>query len=244
MKELDTFIILFTIVILMMVSIMFIIYSVFIKKKTQLILKESSFENELANSQTEIKEQTLNYVGQELHDNIGQKLTVARMMTNHFDKNQQVLELNQLLGECIQDIRNLSKTFITEDVLHFGIINSLEKEIKRIKELNLIEVDFQTNKDDIDLNPKHSLILFRIIQENISNVLKHSQATLMKIHIEDSPGNFKVLIEDNGKGISVSSKTGSGHTNMANRAKIINTDLKIESTENSGTKIMLNYPKQ
>jgi signal transduction histidine kinase len=85
-SEMDFLLILTTFMILLVVLMMVAIYSVFIKKKSQLILlqkiKEATFEQELANSQVEIKEQTLNYIGQELHDDLGQKLSVARLMTN------------------------------------------------------------------------------------------------------------------------------------------------------------------
>lgn len=156
MGETDILIILSTIAILLVVSIMFVIYSFFLKKKEELIhnqkIKEAFFEKELAASQIEIKEQTLNYIGQELHDDLGQKLSVAKMLTSRSlsttnrEESEMFEEINLLLGECIQDIRNLSKTFITENVLHFGIVDSLEKEISRIDKLKLIEVELVTNK--------------------------------------------------------------------------------------------------
>lgn len=252
MKQVDTLIILLTLTLLTVVIIMFVIYSFFIRKKGELLLKqqekELEFQKQLSLSEVEIKEQTLNYIGQELHDDLGQKLSVARMMTNRKFTSEEdaefVKEINTLLGECIQDIRNLSKTFISDDILHFGIIDSLEREINRINKLNLIRVDFVTNKHDIEINNKNSLILFRIIQESINNVLKHSQAKLMKITIEDSEKSLFVTIVDNGKGIPESVvKSGSGLTNMANRAKLINADFSIDTVENEGTKVSVKYKK-
>jgi signal transduction histidine kinase len=82
------------------------------------------------------------------------------------------------LGECIQDIRNLSKTLITEQIIHFGLAESIEREVLRIKKLKLLKIEFITQKQDIDISPKHGLILFRIIQESINNILKHSRAKM------------------------------------------------------------------
>ena len=162
------------------------IYSVFIKKKSQLILlqkiKEATFEQELANSQVEIKEQTLNYIGQELHDDLGQKLSVARLMTNKLsystESDNKIIanEINLLIGECIQDIRNISKVFITKQVEHFGFIESLEREIFRIQRFQLLEVHYDINNRDLEINSSHALILFSIIQECINNVIKHSKS--------------------------------------------------------------------
>lgn len=254
MSETDTLIILSTIIILVVVSIMFTIYTFFLKKKSELIynqkLKETFFESELANAQIEMKEQTLNYIGQELHDDLGQKLSVARMMSaraiavGNLHDDDILPEINHLLGECIQDIRNLSKTFISESVMHFGLLDSLQKEILRIQKLNLIEIDFSTNRQDIDINSKHALIIFRMIQESVNNVLKHSNAKKLVIRLIDDPSLLDITIRDNGRGFSKEEGlTGSGLKNIANRAKLINADFAVKSSPGNGTVLKIKYKK-
>lgn len=230
------------------------IYSVFIRKKSELILsqkiKETTFEQELANSLVEIKEQTLNYVGQELHDDLGQKLSVARLMTskmsysNDEQRKQIVEEINLLIGECIQDIRNLSKVFITKQVKHFGFVESLEREIFRIKRLQLMKVDYEINNHDVEMNPEHALILFRIIQECINNVIKHSKSHSIQVLIDDQETHINISITDKGIGFSFNQNDdGSGLKNMISRSKIINADFKIESSNNHGTQVLIKYNK-
>ena len=254
--ETDFLITLTTFIILIVVLMMVLIYGVFIKKKSQLLLaqqkKEAIFEQELAISQVEIKEQTLNYIGQELHDDLGQKLSVARLMTSKIilsdpnERNEIVTEINLLVGECIQDIRNLSKVFITKQVEHFGFVESLEREISRIKRLELMDVDFVINNRYLTINKDHALILFRTVQECINNVIKHSKAKKFFLIVEDQPANLIVIVHDNGIGFNKKSQTydGSGLKNMRNRTKIIGADFNIESTENEGTKILINYKKK
>lgn len=253
-SQTDFLIILSTFIILLVVLMMVAIYSVFINKKSQLILaqkiKENIFEQELANSQVEIKEQTLNYIGQELHDDLGQKLSVARLMTNKMafsDENEReniVDEINVLLGECIQDIRNLSKVFITKQIEHFGFIESLEREIFRIKRLQLMEVDYKINNHDLEINSEHALILFRIIQECITNVIKHSKSKWIQLTVEDKKDQIIISVIDNGIGfISKSKEDGSGLKNMISRAKIINANFTINSNDNHGTKVLISYNK-
>jgi signal transduction histidine kinase len=153
---------------------MFFVYSFFLKQKSIFVInqkeKDLQFQSELANSQIEIREQTLSYIGQELHDDVGQKLSVVKILINQLAcsevaiSQQKIKEANEILGEAIQDIRNLSKTYISEQVEHFGFIDSLEREIRRIKKLKLIKVHFHCNNHDVDIQSKHALILFRIAQ--------------------------------------------------------------------------------
>ncbi|UOE39848.1 sensor histidine kinase [Chryseobacterium suipulveris] len=255
LTETDSLLALTTFIVLILLLMMVLVYNVFIKKKSQLLLsqqkKEALFKQELAISQVEIKEQTLNYIGQELHDDVGQKLSVARLMTNKMaysdeqSRQQIVEEINLLIGECLQDIRNLSKVFITRQVEHFGFVESLEREINRIKRLELMEVEYSNSNKYLYLDNNHALILFRIIQESINNVIKHSKARKFSLIVLDTEDMITIEISDNGVGFDQNTMyNGSGLENMQNRAKLINSEFHIESSENRGTKITINYYKQ
>lgn len=252
--EENNLVITFTITLLIVVLTMIFIYVVFIKKKTTLLIeqkeKDMRFEKELATSQVEIKEQTLNYIGQELHDDVGQKLSVVRLRQNQLisklknAEKEELNELSELLGECIQDIRNLSKTLITEQIIHFGLTESIEREVKRIQKLRLLKIDFITQKQDIDISPKHGLILFRIIQESINNILKHSRAKNVSIQLEDDHDTLRINISDNGKGFNTSKiQDGSGLKNMELRAKLIHAEFSIQSELDKGTQTSITYYK-
>lgn len=252
--EEDKLVIIFTFTLLIIVLTMILVYVIFIQKKTRLLIaqkeKDMRFEKELATSQIEMKEQTLNYIGQELHDDLGQKLSVVRLRQNQLiakmndSEKEELIELNELLRECIQDIRNLSKTLITEQVIHFGLIESLEREINKIQKLRLLKIELITQKHDIDIMPKHGLILFRIIQESINNILKHSRAKNVSIKIEDDHEKLDILISDNGKGFNINlKKDGSGLKNMELRAKIIHADFSIQSEPDKGTQTSITYYK-
>ncbi|MFC0428339.1 sensor histidine kinase [Chryseobacterium scophthalmum] len=252
--EENKLVIIFTFTLLIIVLTMIFVYVIFIQKKTRLLIaqkeKDMRFEKELATSQIEMKEQTLNYIGQELHDDLGQKLSVVRLRQNQLiakmrdSEKEELVELNELLGECIQDIRDLSKTLITEQVIHFGLIESLEREISKIQKLRLLKIELITQKHDIDIMPKHGLILFRIIQESINNILKHSKAKNVSIKIEDDHEKLDILISDNGKGFNTNlKKDGSGLKNMELRAKIIHAEFSIQSEPDKGTQTSITYYK-
>ena len=252
--EENNLVIVSTATLLLVIFIMVFIYMIFLKKKTTLLLEQKEkdvwFEKELANTQVEIKEQTLNYIGQELHDDLGQKLSVARLKHNQLlnklenQHRKELQELNELLGECIQDIRNLSKNLITEQIVYFGLIESIEREVSRIKKLNLIHIDLTFNNHDIDIPAKHSLILFRIIQESFNNILKHSKAKKVNIKIIEDKNTLIIEINDNGIGFQTDlSQDGSGLKNMDLRAKLLGASFKINSDQNRGTKTTIKYNK-
>lgn len=249
----DIIVILCSIIILIVLLILIVIYGVFIKKKSELLLihqqKEAIFEQELARSQVELQNQTLKYIGQELHDDLGQKLSVARLMTSklkHADPADLriVEEINLILGESLQDIRNISKSFITPAADVGDFVESLEKEVFRIKRLSLLEVDYRINRHNLPINAEHGLILFRIIQECITNVIKHSRSKSIQIIVEDRPKQTKFVISDKGIGFKTARNfEGIGLKNMINRAKIINAEFKISSEENQGTAVTIIYKK-
>ncbi|MBO9692632.1 sensor histidine kinase [Chryseobacterium sp.] len=252
--EENNLVIIFTITLFIIVLTMIFIYAVFIKKKTTMLIeqkeKDLRFEKELATSQVEMKEQTLNYIGQELHDDLGQKLSVVRLRQNQLitklknSEKDDLIELNELLGECIQDIRNLSKTLITEQIIHFGLAESIEREVQRIRKLKLLKIEFITQKQDIDITPKHGLILFRIIQESINNILKHSKAKNVSIQLEDDCEKLHISISDNGKGFDTNIiQDGSGLKNMELRARLIHAEFTIQSQLNKGTQTLITYHK-
>ena len=250
----DLIVILCSVIIFIVLLILIVIYGVFIKKKSELLLihqqKEAIFEYELARSQVELQNQTLKYIGQELHDDLGQKLSVARLMTSKLknaDPSDQriVEEINLILGESLQDIRNISKLFITPAAEVVDLVESLEKEVFRIKRLSLLDVDYRINNHHLPINADHGLILFRIVQESITNVIKHSRSKSIQIIVEDRPKQTKFVISDNGIGFSTAPNfEGIGLKNMINRAKIINAEFKISSEENQGTAVTIIYKKQ
>lgn len=254
-------IVLTTIILVLMVLTLVVIYIFFIRKKTELLIeqqdKELQFEKELSESLIEMKEQTLRHFGQELHDNIGQKLSVVRLRSNQVNSklknqledenlNNEMQDINLLLGECIQDMRNLAKTLIVNDIEEFDLKEMLELEIGKLKKLTFInlEVDNQLNGTEIIIDPKHSLIIFRIIQETLNNIYKHSKAKNINIQIHDDPYWYIFAIKDDGIGFDTDLQhKGRGLMNIKERAKMIQAQIKIKSVPQEGTQTLIKYSK-
>lgn len=254
MSDVELLLIFSTIVILAVVLMLLFIYVYFLTQKTKLIIetkeKKLQFEQELAFSQIEMKEQTLDFVGQELHDDIGQKISVALLITSKYKNNndsgakQDMDEIRAILEECIRDIRNLSRTFRTNNVEHFGLVESLKLEVQRLERLDFVKVNLHYNNLDVDISRKDSLILFRIIQECLYNALEHSKAKNIDIELIDTARELLISVADNGLGITLEqASSGPSLRNMKNRAAIINASLIISGTADKGTEVKIKYNK-
>lgn len=253
MESIDSrfFVVIVTVILLMLVMMLALVYSKFLRKKAEFIIQQkieqARYQQELSKSQIEIKEQTLTYVGQELHDDLGQKLSVAKLLNNMLaGKVQEELrddlqEINMIIGECIQDIRNLSRTFISGQVEFYGLIESIELEVARIKKLRIPAIEFENLGEECEIPKDHALILFRIVQECLNNALKHSKARNLLIKIQSNSRTILIKVEDDGIGISEEHNHGSGLDNMANRASVVGAKFTVKSVPHQGTSISIAY---
>jgi signal transduction histidine kinase len=238
--------VLFTILILSV-----ILFTVFQKKKTDFILREKEqekrFEKTLTESQIEIRENALKNIAWELHDNVGQLLSIARLELNILQpivkggNIQKVKEISELIRDSLQDIRSLSKTLNPDVINNMGLIQAIENDISRFNRLKFIDAKLNVSGNRYAIPKKDVVILFRILQEFFNNTIKHSKATTLKVDVEYKTNSVHLCAKDNGKGYDETKiKKGSGLINMKSRANLINTKIKLSSNSN-GTEIKLIY---
>ena len=214
------------------------------------IQREREFEEELVKTQSEIQEQILKNVGQELHDNVGQLLAVANMQLSLVSSliedsmKNKVDETKNVLSDAIKEVRGLSKVLNSEVIQNLGFQESLTTEIDRLNRMNLLKAElFSSGDKDICKNNQDAIILFRILQEFISNTVKYSKATQLTITLKYTTDNLLIIAEDNGVGFDKDNiDKGSGLINMESRARLIETEFSLTSIPNEGTKLTLNYP--
>ncbi len=254
-KEELLLIVYFIVVILFLTSFAIIFFITFQKRKNKLLQDkfeaEIRFGNELAQSKIEIQEQTLKNVSWELHDNIGQLLSVANMQLNILSgtidasAKQSVKDIKEVVGSSLQEVRSLSKSLNNEVVGYSGIEASIKNELSRFERLNNLETNINSIGEPFEVIDKDAIILFRIIQEFFSNVIKHAQATHIQVNIRYLPQELQIEIKDNGQGFNLEEVTkSSGLLNMESRASLINTIFTLNSSPGNGTTLLLNYPNQ
>ncbi|MEZ4782093.1 MAG: histidine kinase [Flavobacteriaceae bacterium] len=250
----ERYLLIYMIAVLVIVTgLVILFFIVFQKRKNKLLLdkiqREREFEEELVKTQTEIQEQTLKNVGQELHDNIGQLLSVANMQLSLVSSLAQdsiknkVEDTKSVIGDAIKEVRGLSKVLNSEVILNFGLNKSVKNEIDRINKLNRINAKLKFEGQENDIVSKDAIILFRIFQEFLSNTLKYAEATTFKINLNYLNDKLIITAYDNGKGFNVEKvEKGSGLINMRDRAALIQAKFNLTSQQEIGTKLELEYP--
>jgi two-component system, NarL family, sensor kinase len=223
-----------------------------IKEKEQL---KALFEKEILESKLEIQEQTFKNISQEIHDNIGQQLIFAKLTMNTIDLNGQteikekIDSTNHLITRALQDLRNLSKSLNADNIADLGLVKAIENEIEIIKRTGKYVMIFNKEDTASNLSSQQELILFRIFQETLNNIVKHSSASEIFVEIKNSDEGFVLQVKDNGNGFDTSEmeekgtgKKGLGIRNMKNRTQLIGGDFTLTTGKGIGTSIKISLP--
>ena len=211
------------------------------------------FEKAIISSQLEIQEKICQNIGREIHDNINLSLTLAKLHLNtiHYTDIQksesQIEKTVCLITETIDNLTSISRGLNSEIVISYGLIWSVENEINRLREINLFKIEFEVSGEQFKINAKRELIIFRIIQEALKNILKHADCKLVKMKFIYEEGNLRISIEDDGKGFdldSLSLKLGSaGLKNISSRTRLLEGRMELYSSIGKGTKLNIIIPQ-
>ncbi len=234
-----------------------ILFIFFYLKKRAKTLKEkeltkTKFQQQLLQSKLEIQEQAFNEISRELHDNIGQQLSLAKLNLNTLKpvtdtKDQEKIDTaKDLIGDTIYQIRSISKTLLGEKVSSIGIADAIKNETERLEKAEVFSISFYSEPPAFAINPHKEIILFRIVQEALNNITKHAAATRVQINLSYEENILKILIQDNGKGFNLEQVdvAGIGLLNMRTRAQTIGASLQILSAEHIGTEIEITLLNQ
>lgn len=212
-------------------------------------IKNEIHQRELLATQLEIQESTMKQIGRELHDNIGQKLTLVSLYTQQLlhenkvpDVTDRIEQVSQIINHSIEDLRSLSKTLTNNKINHYGIIHLIEDEVALANTLKKCTVSFSHDFVDEDLSFEHKSVLLRIIQEFIQNSMKHSECKSIKVTLKSGENVvWDLRIKDDGIGFNTDEikSNGIGLVNMKNRAQIIGADFALTSEKNVGTSLKI-----
>jgi len=189
----------------------------------------------------------------ELHDSLGQNLTVASLNFNFVKKNVQQLDSDtqkkfdagfSFLKEAIQESRNIAHNLMPQAISDFGYILAIESLLDNLSETTDIKFTFYDNLNGERLAPDYELSLYRITQEGINNILKHAEASQVSVQLIKHHKSVILTIEDDGNGFQMmeSAATSFGLNSMRNRASALSGALDIDSAPGKGTSITLEIP--
>ncbi len=229
-------------------AIIIFLFIVFQKKKNILLLKqieaEKYFEKEIVESQIEIREQTLRNISWELHDNIGQLLTLAKIQLQRIPEHPEAInDVNDNLGNILTEVRALSRIISPDFLSNVRLVEALQLEIDRFNRLNFIESELEVQGNPQTLDAKVEIVIFRIMQEFFSNIIKHSKASKLSVNLNFTDTNLIITASDNGIGYNTRQKAnnGLGIINMKKRGNLINAEINITSEIDKGTTLTIRH---
>lgn len=190
-------------------------------------------------------------IARELHDGVGQKLAGLKLnwsgiISNvHTDNTVDIYSnLSQLIDETASEVRSISHQMLPKELEQFGLISAIEGLVSSSFNNSSIRVSFEHFGMKSRFSYDIELAIYRILQEMLSNILKHSEANMVKIELLKRRESVLLLVEDNGKGFNYNSKKehGIGLMNIESRAESVNGTLNYESQINKGTVVSVNIP--
>lgn len=244
--------------ILLVFAIMMVVFLVIHKQrqnhsKLERQQLEFSYNSALLNSKIEVQEQALGFVSREIHDNIGQVLSFSCMQLANLknavseEKNRvQLIENLDRIRHSIKELRLLSHSLNSTLIENRELEEAIESELSRVRAFSSIDCALIINGEGAELPPEHRLLCFRIFQEALQNVVKHSEAKKVTITITYLPDLLELCISDDGKGMDtklLSQGTTMGMTNMHQRASLLHGNLHLSSSPQNGTSLVLTIPQ-
>jgi PAS domain S-box-containing protein len=189
-------------------------------------------------------------IGKELHDNINQHLTTTRLYLEvaHEKAQGDVQEMIRLshktLVGIIDEIRRMSQSLIPPTLGDLGLVESISDLCDALRRAHTFQVEFYNrhfSEENLPSNVK--LMLFRIIQEQISNIIRHSAASRIQIKLQSDAEYLILTVSDNGKGFDRENvKKGLGFTNILNRAGLFNGTMEVETAPGKGCTLTVIFP--
>ncbi len=257
--ELYRFIILGSIILFIFI-LWTIIFTIQNQHRRLIYEKEKAEQNErhlreLLFTKIEIQQQTMNNIGREIHDNVGQQLTLGAMysyqleyLNRNDENNQLVLEISKIFNQSLADLRSLSKSLTNVEAENRQLQELIETECERVNALNICKVSYEHNLvGEMQISANVKSFIHRITQEFLQNSIKHSGCKHIKIRFNNTAEALKILMEDDGKGFDMkaylqNNKKGIGLVNIKTRAEILGAKLIINSLPASGTHLDLIIP--
>ncbi|PLX07929.1 MAG: hypothetical protein C0598_12760 [Marinilabiliales bacterium] len=224
-------------------------------------LKESSLELQAEKRRTvraliDGQENERHRLSRELHDSLGQLLIGLKMKyescINSVDDKKifrsSGLEMGHLFDKTIEETRRISHNLAPVALSEFGLRTALRNMINDISETSAIKVELVNEVENNFISVKDQIYIFRIIQEAITNVLKHSKASKLSISLSKQKDNIIVQVIDNGVGFNLNKIEGkkdiNGLKNIYNRVTILKGEIKISTAKSEGTKLYISIPSK
>jgi signal transduction histidine kinase len=230
--------------------------SLFRKRKIMHEKEKETIEKQhqiaLLNTQLNSQRQTMQHIGQEIHDSVAQKLTLASIYAQRMqfenkqpEKSNQLEGISKIINDSLLELRQLSKNLTDNHLQNASLSELIKTECEQVETTGICKTIFETPAlPEINIATKSSLI--RVIQEFIQNSIKYSGCKIIDIKIEAIGNTLGVTLHDDGAGFDMEEAlhTGAGLNNIRRRIQILNGTCNFQSEKGMGTKLDITIPLQ
>jgi PAS domain S-box-containing protein len=220
------------------------------KLEQELLAEQINHQKALTQATIDGQEKERREIGKELHDNIGQQLTTTKLYldlakTTADDATNEMVSLAlKSIADVINEIRTISHSLVPPTLGDLGIIESIEELIGSISYVQLLQINFDYYDFNEDRVPENQqLMLYRIIQEQLNNIVKHAAASKVEIVIKNKNQVLLLEIRDDGKGFNYkTTRKGLGLTNIKNRAELFDGRVEVTTAPGKGCTLKVSIP--
>jgi len=222
---------------------------------TERILLENELNEQRMTRQRQITEAVIvaqekerTEIGKELHDNVNQILGASNLYINTAmtdeDLRQELLgRSTELISKAINEIRKISKSLITPGLREIGLLESIEDITEDMKLARGTNIRLDINIIEEEVEERRKLTLFRIVQEQLNNIMKHAKATEVMIRLSIEGSDIVLTVVDNGVGFDVSRhRKGVGITNIISRVELFKGKVELQSKPGEGCVLSVRVP--
>jgi signal transduction histidine kinase len=222
------------------------------RHQQELIEIREAFSQVLLHSKLAIQEQTLDHISKELHANFSHLVSLININLSEIlpqssmEQRENIIETKSLAKQLMSELKALSANLNTDHIIHIGFVKALDNELNRIAKTRRYEIVTSRTGEEYRMLPEHEIILFRLCQEVLNNIVKYAKASKISTSMSFSPDYFILTIADNGSGFNVEEalnqsgeKQSTGLLNIQKRATLINAAFNIVSHNGEGTVITI-----
>lgn len=201
----------------------------------------SNLQVQFAQNLMQSQEEERTRIAKELHDSVGQQLTLIKQKAQRSHQD----EVADLTNKTLEEVRSISRGLYPALLKQLGLTGSIEQLLLDVDEQTDLFVSVDVDDIDAYFNEQEALNIYRFIQENVTNVIKHAQASTLVVSIEQRTNDIRVEIKDNGlgfDGVEKLKQNSLGLKTMQERIKMLKGIFTLESDLRSGTLIVAEIP--
>lgn len=190
-------------------------------------------------------------IAKDLHDGLGGLFSTIKMYFSTLQHEQQYLHNNELFAKSYElidtaseEVRRIAHNMMPEVLMKLGLVHALQDMCSNISAGKLLQVKLQSYGMEQRMNASTEIMLYRIVQELLNNIIKHADATKVIVQFNREADHLAVTVEDNGRGFNLQETDGNRHTGLEtikSRVNYLNGNISIDSEEEVGTTVLMEF---